>query len=42
MNRNLLWTWLTSAAVVTFSGCGADDGNLPKTVPASGIVTLDG
>ena len=42
MNRNMFWPLITAAIAMSYSGCGSDDGNLPKTVPASGVVTLDG
>src|SRR5262245_2780973 len=35
----ICWLAITAFAL---SGCGSDGGNLPKTVPASGVVTLDG
>jgi len=33
---------LALIAAAAFSGCGSGGGNLPKTVPAMGVVTLDG
>jgi hypothetical protein len=42
VNWNTFWTLITAATAMSYSGCGSDDGNLPRTVPASGVVTLDG
>jgi hypothetical protein len=33
---------LLAIIFLSHSGCGPDTGHLPKTVPASGVVTLDG
>jgi hypothetical protein len=33
---------LVLIALLSFPGCGPSTGHLPKTVPASGVVTLDG
>jgi len=41
-NRAILYLNLLTAGMLTGSGCGSAGGNLPKTVPASGVVTLDG
>jgi hypothetical protein len=37
----LIWLWLL-VPLFCVTGCGPDDDNLPKTVSASGTVTLDG
>ncbi|MCI0359877.1 MAG: carboxypeptidase-like regulatory domain-containing protein [Planctomycetaceae bacterium] len=33
---------VTGIGLLICTGCGSDTGHLPKTVPAKGIVTLDG
>lgn len=38
----LLQICLLISGLLSVLGCGSGGGNLPKTVPASGIVTLDG
>jgi hypothetical protein len=38
-NRSLSWCFLGLMAIL---GCNSAGSNLPKTVPASGVVTLDG
>ena len=42
MNRIMFWPLITAAIAMSSNGCSSDDANLPKTVPASGVVTLDG
>jgi hypothetical protein len=38
----MFWTLIAATLLLPLAGCGSEDGNLPKTVPASGVVTLDG
>src|SRR6478609_9449690 len=38
-NRSLIWYLASLSALL---GCSSSGANLPKTVPASGVVTLDG
>ncbi len=42
MNRRYTVGWLVLFAAFSLVGCGPDLSHLPPTVPAEGVVTLDG